>query len=241
MKIKRILLGFGTVLLTTLPIVTMVACSSSESQESKRLETQVKKFKLSDSTTSPSLNALQAVQKVNLAPVSERIEQLKDFTRNGFLPTLNDGFDFEILSSNINKENNTIIDVIVRILEIKNHDNNKTITLKITGFIALSPLDLQLMKFNVTEQTINDTITSIEAVNQINEAVDQIAKKAALGNLANVPSVDAPKFTYEVKDVKISDRNPNEIYVTITVIEDPGTNNQEEDIIFAINGFKPNV
>ncbi|MGL5205368.1 MAG: hypothetical protein ACRC7B_00410, partial [Metamycoplasmataceae bacterium] len=88
MKTKRILLGFGIVLLTTLPIVTMVACSSSESQESKRLETQVKKFKLSDSTTSPSLNALQAVQKVNLAPVSERIEQLKDFTRNDFLPTL---------------------------------------------------------------------------------------------------------------------------------------------------------
>ncbi|MGL5205324.1 MAG: phage tail tube assembly chaperone [Metamycoplasmataceae bacterium] len=235
MKAKQLLLGFGFIS-TIAPIATMISCSSSEeAQDTKRIEKQAEKFTYSQSTSLPRIKTVRASQKVNLAPASEKIKELEDFTRDGFLPVLDDGFDFEILSSNANKLESTILDVIIRIFEINNQENEKIIILEVTEFWDLSALDWQLIKFVNTEKTNNDNIDAESAVAYILAFDD---RKVALNILADVPSVDSPKFAYEVKDVKISNRDPNEIYVTITVIENPGVDDWKEDVIFAINGFK---
>ncbi|MGL5205326.1 MAG: hypothetical protein ACRC7B_00200 [Metamycoplasmataceae bacterium] len=196
------------------------------------LDIEARKF-TSTQNTQPALNTLQALQLVNLKPLPQRVEEVRTFAE---LPTLENGFDYEVLQADLNMNSNLKIDVLIRVFQTNDQTNDKTITIEVTNFADLTRLELQLIKFNVTQLTINNTITSVDAVNQIIAAgVDQDAKKAALALLANVPTVDAPVFTYEVKDARVSDRDPNEIYVTITVTEDIWS----EDVVFAINGFIP--
>ncbi|MGL5205325.1 MAG: hypothetical protein ACRC7B_00195 [Metamycoplasmataceae bacterium] len=188
-------------------------------------------------TSNPPLKAIVAVQRINLVPPNERVAALKTFTRND-LPVLDNGFAFEIQSANAN---NSVVNVIVRIFEINNQLNEKMITLQVTHFWDLSALDLQAIKFINTEETINSNITATQAIDRILASSNKDARIAALNLLANVPSVDAPNFDFEVSDAKLSRRDPNEVYVTITVNQYSGSEIWPTDIIFTINGFKPTL
>ncbi|MGL5643875.1 MAG: hypothetical protein ACRCW3_03850 [Metamycoplasmataceae bacterium] len=211
-----------------------------------RIEIQAGKFIYSQSSRIPpeelwTFKTVQAVQRVNLAPAGqERFDALSTFTRPGFLPTLDDGFTYEILYSRVSNfpASGTAMNVDMRIFEINNPANDKIISPELIDFAPLSALDLQLKKFIDTTPTKMGNITVVTAINTILASSDQDTRKEALNNLAIVPSLPS-NFTYEIKDAQISRRDPNEIYVTITVIENPGTDNWSDDVIFAINGFNP--
>ncbi|MGL5643874.1 MAG: hypothetical protein ACRCW3_03845 [Metamycoplasmataceae bacterium] len=210
-----------------------------------RIEIQAAKFIYSQSSRIPpgelyTFKTVQAVQRVNLAPAGqERFNALSTFTRAGFLPTLDDGFAYEILYSRVSNfpASGTAMKVDMRIFEINNPANDKIISPELIDFAPLSALDLQLKQFIDIVPTKIGNITALAAIDSLLVSTDQDTRKEALNLLADVPTLPS-NFTYEVKDAQISRRDPNEIYVTITVIENPGTNNWSEDVIFAINGFR---
>ncbi|MGL5205724.1 MAG: hypothetical protein ACRC7B_02305, partial [Metamycoplasmataceae bacterium] len=203
-----------------------------------RLETQAKKFLLTQTTSNASLKALQAAQNIDLALPSARVQIYNNLTRTD-LPTLNDGFKFEILSADVNRNTTSRINVVVKIFETIKPENNKTITLQITDFYNLTALELEAMKFINTVRTKSTIFTAAGAKNNILYSSAQQDRKRALGLIAEVPFVESSSFKYEVKDVIISNRDPNEIYVIITVLQHSGTNIWPLDVTFPINGFNP--
>ncbi|MGL5590566.1 MAG: hypothetical protein ACRDCH_00620 [Metamycoplasmataceae bacterium] len=212
-----------------------------------RIEIQAGKFRYSQQRrfSNDTFKSLHGAQVVDLAPANEKIEAFESITFGNNvapfldpLPTLDDGFDFEILSADVNRSRTTSVNVIVRIFEINNQANDKIITLEVTTYRAFNALDDQVVKFITTVPTKDTNKTASEAVDTLLASTDQEGRKIALNLLANVPSLPS-NFTYEVKDAQISRRDLNEIYVTITVIENPGAGQSKGDVTFPIKGFKP--
>ncbi|MGL5205323.1 MAG: hypothetical protein ACRC7B_00185 [Metamycoplasmataceae bacterium] len=205
-----------------------------------RLEMQVDKFTrvLSQGTNNAGIKALRVAQIIDLAPASNRVQEYNRYTYSDF-PNASDGFRFEILSALVNPAAASRVNVRVRIFEISKPENNKIINLLITDFHNLSALEVESLKFTETKRTKSTIWTAAAARDRINGEATPEGKKAFLRPIVEMPVLGG-KFDYEVIGARISDRDPNELYVTIRVLESNNTGVPWSfDVTFPVNGFIP--
>ncbi|MGL5617870.1 MAG: hypothetical protein ACRCWU_02300 [Metamycoplasmataceae bacterium] len=177
------LLGLGATFLPMVPLVVAVVSCSSTAKVT--IDTEAKKFEISVETIEKDIMASEAVNSINNAIDDEgKLNALKELV--GTLPTLDKEFGFRVKSAEVNSIY-TVMDVTIRVFEIKNEKNAKDANYRIRDFQTY--LDREAKKFETSVETKNKNISPNDAVDSINLATNFSAKRAALENLAVIPTL----------------------------------------------------
>ncbi|MGL5732819.1 MAG: hypothetical protein ACRCXE_02005, partial [Metamycoplasmataceae bacterium] len=163
-----------------------------------------------------------------------RLEILKEIAD---LPTLTNGFEMIVGSATINSLDNTIINVLIQIIE-KGSSNNETVEFQIKGFKTPSvivTIDEQTSLFEDAKTTYHPSFDPEEVVNQINGAATHEAKLTFLRTFVNVPTLHA-NFEFEVLSAIVRGETKNAIDVSIKIFEIGNVDNFR-DVTLKIEGF----
>ena len=225
---KKLLLGLGTISLAILPVAAMVSCSTT----TPTLDTEATKFTVSLEAKTPATTTTAAVDSItNAADAKAKLTALETLVGKEKLPTIAEGFTFEVKSAMINTKLNTTVDVKIMIAETDSTETVKTkeATLSITKLTATeapsATLETEAAKFNISKAVKEEmsTLTSAGAVELLDVAIGAPAKLSALETLVgieNVPTL-AAGFTFKVTTAIVG-INKTTVEVIITVIETNG-------------------
>ncbi|MGL5732915.1 MAG: hypothetical protein ACRCXE_02515, partial [Metamycoplasmataceae bacterium] len=194
------------------------------------LEDEALKFG-SSITTNNALSSIEALKLINDATSSIlKFEALETFAN---VPTLVEGFYFEVKSANINGNIGTTLDVLITITE-KETNNTITILYLVTG-LKNSTLDIEAQKFltaNVSTTHRDTNISAEEWATRINLASDHEARLAILEGLLtiyngagrpignNIP-VLSEGFSFQILGANNEDRS---VKVDISIIDNTNGN-----------------
>ena len=224
---KKLLLGLGTVSLAILPVAAMVSCSTTETT----LDTEATKFTVSLEAKTPATTTTEAVKSImDGKDAPAKLLALETLVGKDKLPTIADGFTFEVKSAMVNSKTDTTVDVKITITETDSTETVKTkdATLSITKLTkATAPtttLALEAAKYDISKPTQDKAITANGALALFVAADTSELKTGILETLVgkdNVPKT-SPGFTFEVTTVVVGSDNTT-VEVTITVTEIAGT------------------
>ena len=235
---KKLLLGLGTVSLAILPVAAMVSCSTTETT----LDTEATKFTVSLEAKTPATTTTEAVKSImDGKDAPAKLLALETLVGKDKLPTIADGFTFEVKSAMVNSKTDTTVDVKITITETDSTETVKTkdATLSITKLTkATEPagptLDTEVAKLNISQVTKTPATVVTVAIDSITNAADSAAKLLALKVLADVPELEVG-FSIEVKSATIS--GTTDMTVIITVTQDGTEPIATKDAIFTITGL----
>ena len=233
---KKLLLGLGTISLAILPVAAMVSCSTT----TPTLDTEATKFTVSLEAKTPATTTTAAVDSItNAADAKAKLTALETLVGKEKLPTIAEGFTFEVKSAMVNTKLNTTVDVKIMITETDSTETvkNKEATLSITKLTAAeapsATLDTEAAKLNVSAVTKTPATTQAAAIATITG--NATAKLAALKVLADVPTL-ADGFTIEVTAAAAS--GTTDMTVSITITETAGTaGSNTKDVTFTVTGL----
>ncbi|MGL5732581.1 MAG: hypothetical protein ACRCXE_00705 [Metamycoplasmataceae bacterium] len=231
-KIKKLKLWLSSSLLTILPIVSVISCSSTSDKIDDKIDTEELE---KPSMTTKDISSGDAVARItNARSPQEKREALTSFANVPHLPI---EFDFEVLSAIINNEVNSIVEVAIKIFEIENRKNSKNVVLRITGFKADSDatLESELEKFNITIETINPEIAAEIAAECIEIAPTSIGKLEALRCVADIPMLDE-RFDFQVLEAEVNNDLNTTVDVLIRIFEIDSPEHSE-NVVFKITGL----
>ncbi|MGL5643807.1 MAG: hypothetical protein ACRCW3_03505 [Metamycoplasmataceae bacterium] len=231
-NIKRMTLLFTVTVLTISPnILAMLFVSCSlESQ----IEIEIKKFKNS-AITKKQITSLEAVEAITNAINEQEKEEILRFFVD--IPELSSEFDLEILSANINKEENNAIDVYIKVFETNNPENYRNIIWIVNDFIILnSTIDQEVLKFNRSTETTRSDLTSVQAI----EMIQKLSSMETLRELTNIPEYEKG-FEFFVFQSNMDAILNTTINVYIIITREININNEMKIAILQITGFKPSL
>ena len=218
---KKLLLGLGTVSLAILPVAAMVSCSTTETT----LDTEATKFTVSLEAKTPATTTTEAVKSImDGKDAPARLLALETLVGKDKLPTIADGFTFEVKSAMVNSKTDTTVDVKITITETDSTETVKTkdATLSITKLTEIkTTIETEFAKINREVQTITPHKTAIAAASSIITPIGMDEKMISLRKIADFPS-PANGFTFEVNLVTINSITPTTIDVKITITETDG-------------------
>ncbi|MGL6125210.1 MAG: hypothetical protein ACRC1F_01820 [Metamycoplasmataceae bacterium] len=234
MNTKKLLLGLGASLLAILPITAVISCSS-DSSTPVSVKPEAEKFDKTVVTTAVGfISAEEAVKEIQSGKnAQERLDALKSFAS---VPTLSEGFEFEVLSAKINPGTNTTIDVLIKVFEKGNKENFEEVTYRVEGFVAPNTdLDTEAAKFNVSVVTKKPNLNSNEAIKTINDATTPEESLAALKELADVPTLEQG-FEFAVIEARISSTNT---VIDVSILVSRTIVTEAKYVNFKVTGFQP--
>ncbi|MGL6125037.1 MAG: hypothetical protein ACRC1F_00915, partial [Metamycoplasmataceae bacterium] len=233
MKNKKISLGLVASSLTILPMTVLISCSSSTP-----IETEVAKFETPTRTIIPGIiTANEAVSRIQsaLGPIN-KLNALKVFAN---VPTLGEGFDFEVLSASINETTDSTVDVLIQVFEKENKENVIDVIYMVEGFVPLvSAIDKEAAKFNQPVETLRPHLSSNEAVARVNNASTPQDAFVALRELAVVPELSRG-FEFTGFNATISTTKKTTIDVSITISRTIIT--EVKTVTFRVEGFSTDI
>ena len=223
---KKLLLGLGTVSLAILPVAAMVSCSTTETT----LDTEATKFTVSLEAKTPATTTTEAVKSImDGKDAPAKLLALETLVGKDKLPTIADGFTFEVKSAMVNSKTDTTVDVKITITETDSTETVKTkdATLSITKLTkATAPtttLALEAAKYDISLAVLSTEAAKTSAAAAALFTGDAAAQLAVLKTLVgdNVPTT-SEGFTFEVTTAVVGSVNTT-VEVTITVTETAGT------------------
>ena len=199
---------------TTLQITKLTSVPAS-------LDTESSKFILNLNSLDENITTTEAIAKFR-GDANVKLETLKSLVGEDNLPTLADGFTFEVKLVALNRVTNTTIDVEITVTETNGivGSNKKDAILSITNLAGIPTLESETKKMNIALKAIdltNNTNTLVEEFN--NSSNNETAKLSILQNLVgaeNIP-VLAEDFWFGVKSASINATTPTTLDINITV------------------------
>ncbi|MGL5617869.1 MAG: hypothetical protein ACRCWU_02295 [Metamycoplasmataceae bacterium] len=175
---------------------------------------EINKAKFSSSiTTNPNLSSIDMARNINLAQTpEEKLNALRTFAK---IPTLEQGFGFEVKLANVNTTIDTTVEILISIYEIDGSTESLDVIYLITG-LKRSTVDIEGTKFSQVITKERD-VTTQKRVDAINLATSNIDKLNALKNIAEIPTL-AQGFDFRVMSARISVAE-RAIIVRISVFE----------------------
>ncbi|MGL5205777.1 MAG: hypothetical protein ACRC7B_02575 [Metamycoplasmataceae bacterium] len=208
MNKKLILLLGATPILTILPFAAMASCSTAID-----IDTEIKKFNITVQTKNKDLLAYDSAKTIEDANTPEnKLKALEVFAN---VPKISKGYELVVKSASVNATTKTTIDVLISIHETDKPEIKKDATFKVEGF-KVDTLEIEAKRFEDPKQTNDTSLTVIEAIARVNDAVDQPAKLEALKTFVDVPNVSLG-FGILIMEINPDPESTTSINVKISV------------------------
>ncbi|MGL5732653.1 MAG: hypothetical protein ACRCXE_01110 [Metamycoplasmataceae bacterium] len=195
------------------------------------IETEAARFK-DTWTTSPNTSSMEIVEEIQSTDSPEA--KIAILSSVADLPTLEEGYSFQIHQVLVDKYKASSILVVISIVEEDSIDISKSIVYSIDGFKS-STLEIEAAKFN-SSRTTNVNLSSIDMAKDINLASTPEEKLNALGVFAKLPTLEEG-FDFEVKSANVNGTIDTTVEVLISIYE-TGESTESIDVIYLVTGLK---
>ena len=235
---KNILLGLGAMSLAVLPIAAVVSCSATDGKGT--LDGELKKFNKSFK----SLNKTETAEIVAgkfIGDASAQLIVLETYIGKENVPSISEGFTFEVKKAIVNLEDNTKVDVQVTITETDSKEvvKSQDATLTIAGFKTIEVPKVPTLA-EVAAQFRVELPTAVTPAGLVSAQVSRFLDDNYEGNkppfVSNLGKEleSSTLFKFEIASAKASsDSTKLEVMIKITEI----SSNTVETATLSFTGF----